>query len=50
MRVPLRHGDELLIFNALQVNASGQSNFLTLTVNSELSAKAIDQIGWVKVV
>jgi hypothetical protein len=35
---------------ALGVNASGQSDVLMLTVDSELSAKAIGQIGWVEVV
>jgi hypothetical protein len=35
---------------ALGVNASGQSDVLMLTVDSDLSAKAIGQIGWVEVV
>jgi hypothetical protein len=35
---------------ALGVNASGQSDVLMLTIDSELSAKAIGQIGWVEVV
>jgi hypothetical protein len=35
---------------ALGVNASGQSDVLILTVDSDLSAKAIGQIGWVEVV
>ena len=35
---------------ALGVDASGQSDILMLTVDSELSAKAIGQIGWVEVV
>jgi hypothetical protein len=35
---------------ALGVNASGESDVLMLTVDSELSAKAIGQIGWVEVV
>ena len=35
---------------ALGVNASGQSDTLMLTVDSESAAKAIGQIGWVEVV
>lgn len=35
---------------ALGVNASGQSDVLMLTIDSELSAKAIGQIGWVEMV
>jgi hypothetical protein len=35
---------------ALGVNASGQSDILMLTVDSDASAKAIGQIGWVEVV
>jgi hypothetical protein len=35
---------------ALGVNASGQSDILMLTVDSDVSAKAIGQIGWVEVV
>jgi hypothetical protein len=35
---------------ALGVNASGQSDVLMLTVDSDGSAKAIGQIGWVEVV
>jgi hypothetical protein len=35
---------------ALGVNASGQSDTLMLTVDSESAAKVIGQIGWVEVV
>ena len=35
---------------ALGVDASGQSDILMLTVDSDVSAKAIGQIGWVEVV
>ena len=35
---------------ALGVNASGQSDTLMLTVDSDLSSKVIGQIGWVEVV
>jgi hypothetical protein len=35
---------------ALGVNASGESDVLMLTVDSDVSAKAIGQIGWVEVV
>jgi hypothetical protein len=35
---------------ALGVNASGQSDILMLTVDSDVSAKAIGQIGWVEIV
>jgi len=35
---------------ALGVDASGQSDILMLTVDSDVSAKAIGQIGWVEIV
>jgi hypothetical protein len=35
---------------ALGVNASGQSDVLMLTIDSDLSAKAIGQLGWVEIV
>jgi hypothetical protein len=35
---------------ALGVNASGQSDVLMLTVDSDGAAKAVGQLGWVEIV